>query len=393
MEGVRVIADDLTGACDVGAALLPSPEPIVVEVFPTDGAAPAGLCIRNTQSRTHAPAAAAVAVRRALAGGQMPILLKKIDTGLRGPLGAELDAAVDAAGAAEAFVMAAIPDSGRTTVDGVQLADGVPVDRTAFARDPENPVRDARVASVIEATSRRRAGVVRLADVRAGRTTDAIAHVRASGADIVVIDGETDDDLDRGVAAALARPRPLVLAGSTGLARALRRALGGHAAERPAPARGRRPGVLVVVGSVHPTARAQVALAARGGARLETLTTGTTGRIDALAAALEAGAVVVLETSEGHGVGRDELATLAAVAQRTMARAIPGALVLVGGETAEVVLRTAGIGWLVVDDAPAPLAVQSHVASGPLAGMRVVTKGGSTGPAERLADLVRGVQP
>jgi uncharacterized protein YgbK (DUF1537 family) len=30
MEALHVIADDLTGACDVGAALLPWPTPVVV---------------------------------------------------------------------------------------------------------------------------------------------------------------------------------------------------------------------------------------------------------------------------------------------------------------------------------------------------------------------------
>ena len=94
------------------------------------------------------------------------IVLKKIDTGLRGSLGAEIDGAMEALGAAEAFVLPAIPEVGRTTVGGVQLIDGVPVHRTAFRDDPENPVRDACVARVIEATSRRRAADVALEAVR-----------------------------------------------------------------------------------------------------------------------------------------------------------------------------------------------------------------------------------
>jgi uncharacterized protein YgbK (DUF1537 family) len=392
MEGLRVIADDLTGACDVGAALLPWPEPVLVEVCPSSGPPPSGLRVRNTRSRTLAPDRAAAAVRGALAEGDAPILLKKIDTGLRGPLGAEIDAAIDAAGASEAFVLTAIPDAGRTTVDGVQLADGVPVDRTAFARDPENPVRDARVAAVIESTSRHRAGVVRLADVRDARVADAIAHVRGHGAEIVVFDAETDDDLDRAVAAVLTRARPLVFVGSTGLGRALRRAQGG-ASTRTAPTATLRQGVLVVVGSVHPATRAQVRHATRGEAvRLEALSAGTMERLDALAAALAAGAVVVLDTADDRMAGRDTLATLARVAAQTITRTVPGALALVGGETAEIVLRTLGVGWLELDDVPAPLAVRSRVATGPLAGMRVVTKGGSTGPVERLAELIDGVR-
>jgi hypothetical protein len=71
---------------------------------------------------------------------------------------------MDAVGAETALVVAAIPEAGRTTVGGRQLVDGVPVDETAFARDPQNPVHDARVAVVIEATSRRRARSAPLGD-------------------------------------------------------------------------------------------------------------------------------------------------------------------------------------------------------------------------------------
>src|SRR5690606_22282821 len=125
--------------------------------------------VRNTQSRTLAPDAAAARVRAALAdvGPRCArSLLKKIDTGLRGHPGAELDAASDAVGAAEAFVLPAIPEVGRTAERGGQLIDGVPVHETAFGRDPQNPVTDADVAAVIATTSRRRAAAVHLDAVR-----------------------------------------------------------------------------------------------------------------------------------------------------------------------------------------------------------------------------------
>jgi uncharacterized protein YgbK (DUF1537 family) len=93
-----VIADDLTGACDVGAALLPFPKPIVVESLDREAGGDGVLAVRNTQSRTLAPEDAAARVRDALADvltGSGGLLFKKIDTALRGPLGAELDAAMD----------------------------------------------------------------------------------------------------------------------------------------------------------------------------------------------------------------------------------------------------------------------------------------------------------
>src|SRR5437899_2065390 len=130
---MRVIADDLTGACDVGAALHALGMPVVIESIDapaTDRTNDGALLVRNTQSRTLAPVAAVARVRRALADAPRTpdgLVLKKIDTALRGPLGAEIDATIDAVGAALALVLPAIPDAGRTTVGGRQLVDGVPV--------------------------------------------------------------------------------------------------------------------------------------------------------------------------------------------------------------------------------------------------------------------------
>src|SRR5207248_6194135 len=87
MDALRVLADDLTGACDVGAELLPGSAGVVVQPAggtPAADVAPGTICVRNTQSRTLDPAAAARVVREAL--GDVPVtwsglVLKKIDTG------------------------------------------------------------------------------------------------------------------------------------------------------------------------------------------------------------------------------------------------------------------------------------------------------------------------
>ena len=76
--------------------------------------------------------------------------MKKVDSTLRGPLAAEIEAALAASGRTRAVVAPAFPATGRTTVGGVQHLDGVPVHATRFAHDPVSPVlrvRSARVAS------------------------------------------------------------------------------------------------------------------------------------------------------------------------------------------------------------------------------------------------------
>lgn len=402
-DALHVIADDLTGACDVAAALLPWPTGITVYpdgmVRDDPGSPGRPLAVRNTQSRTLQPAAAARRVRGALASvgrGFDGVLLKKIDTGLRGPLGAEIDAALDALGAAQAFILPAIPEVGRTTVGGEQLVGGVPVHRTAFADDPHNPVRDARVGAVIEATGRRSTGGVALHATR--RPEQLGAALDGCRAPVVVIDAETDEDLAIAVRALLARPRPLVLVGSIGAARALREALPvecGTGADVAAEHRGGA-GVLVVVGSVHPTTRAQREHAMRCdvfGAVMEVSpASGQHVGRDA-ARALRAGHCVAMVAPEQVMAGNETAiaAALRSAVVTALATARPTGMLLVGGETAFHVLDGLGHPPLAIESCPAPLVVRGRLAGGPHRGLPVVTKGGSTGEPGLLAALVHGL--
>lgn len=362
---------------------------------------PATLLVCNTQSRTLSPSEAARRVRAALAPlgpAFRGIVLKKIDTGLRGSLGAEIDGAMDALGAAEAFVLPAIPEVGRTTVDGVQLIDGVPVHRTAFRDDPENPVRDACVTRVIEATSRRRAAAVPLEAVRRpGAIAERVDAGRAGGVSIFVLDAATDADLERAVAALLARPRPLLLVGSIGLARALRLALpSGSTAVAPREPRVGGMGVLVVTGSAHPVARAQrVHATQREG--LTVLEVGPDADADAVAreagALLARGFAVALTTPDTvvPGTERASADVLRAVACGALAITRARGLVLVGGETAFRVLGGLGHPRITIEQRLGPLVVQGRLLDGDHAGLRVVTKGGSSGEEALLARLVAGL--
>jgi uncharacterized protein YgbK (DUF1537 family) len=400
----RVVADDLTGACDVGAALHGIGVPIVVESLgaphPTR-AGDAALVVRNTQSRTLPPAAAAVRVRRALEDAPHArdgVVVKKIDTALRGPLGAEIDAAMDAVRARLAIVLPAIPEVGRTTVAGRQLHDGVPVHETAFARDPHNPIDESRVAAVIAATARRRVGEVALDDVRSGRIATAIARRTREGG-IVVGDAESDADLERWIAALPLAAAPLVLVGSTALARACR-ALPfrwpsrGAALRASADRAGAGTGVLVVSGSAHPSARAQLDhVAASADVTIATVDVGAPGASAETAAhGLAAGGIVVLAAPVGRVAGGSArvVEALGAATAATFARVRPRSLVLVGGETAFSVLAALGHPRLLIDRAPPmPLVACATILDGTAAGTAVVTKGGSTGGADRLSALVR----
>ena len=162
--------------------------------------------VADTDSRGLAAADAAARVRvaaGALAGA--PILMKKLDSTLRGPLAAELEAALASGGRRAAVVAPAFPATGRTTVGGVQLVDGEPVHRTRFAHDPVTPVLEGDLVRLLGARH-----------VAAGASP--AAALAAGG--FVVCDAETDADLEA-LVRAVPDPSSVLWAGSAGLAAAL----------------------------------------------------------------------------------------------------------------------------------------------------------------------------
>jgi uncharacterized protein YgbK (DUF1537 family) len=399
------IADDLTGACDVAAELAAAGRRVRVVVEPGGASAcDDAIAIVNTQSRSLRPDEAAGRVRDALRGRTAPLLLKKIDTALRGHLGAELDAACDVLGA-PAFVVAAIPAAGRVTRDGCQWFGERPLAETEFARDPEGPGAISSIPEVVARESRRRTAVVSRDVVRTGGLPTEIARGRGDGVDVFVLDAETDDDVRAAVHAILALPKPVCLAGSIALAAALAAATG--AAERascgdpgplPTPA-------LVVSGSLHSRARAQVdAVIAAGNAVAVSLPASDAGAasngaiVSEAARALAAGTTVVLaappvnDVPTAEALRAIERCIAEAVAAVAAATAIPS-LVLIGGETSYAVLVRLGARAIEVHGRIAPLVAHGTIMDGPAAGTRLVTKGGSGGEPDVIAAALAASRP
>lgn len=137
MRGV-VLADDATGALECGSIL--ASMSIDVSLFHGDG-----VVVINTSTRHASPADAAKCASEWVTFDGP--LFKKTDSTLRGNIGPELTAL---AARGPVIYIPAYPALGRTVVDGRLLVDGVPVNETAFARDPRQPVRSARIADLFE---------------------------------------------------------------------------------------------------------------------------------------------------------------------------------------------------------------------------------------------------
>ncbi|GAC1416078.1 MAG: four-carbon acid sugar kinase family protein [Candidatus Velthaea sp.] len=253
-----IVADDLTGASDAGVQFAKRGARTTVWLDPN---APLGevessdVVVVDMDSRASSPAAAYNGMRAFLHG--LPDLsrgtiVKKMDSTLRGNLGAELRALLEARPRAFAIVCPAYPKNHRTVVDGRAFVAEVPVDGTDFARDLFSPVHDARVATHVDGAS----VLLSLRTVRAGAAAlqAAIADARCSNVRIAVADAETDDDL-RAIAALARVCDDLLWVGSAGLLEVLE-----EPRNEPAAAVPRAIGpVLLLVGSLSAMTQRQVA--------------------------------------------------------------------------------------------------------------------------------------
>jgi uncharacterized protein YgbK (DUF1537 family) len=250
-----IIADDLTGANDTAVQFARQGITSLVVIDPAqDLASFARDCqvlVANTESRHLKPAEAFQRVQRAAQqGAQLGIrqFYKKIDSTLRGNVGAELAAVMKATNARQLFFAPAYPKLRRTTRQGVQYVDGVPLDQSSFAHDPLAPSREASIAAIL------------------ARQTNLAVRPFATLADndpaptIYVVDAATDADLQ--AAAQLLRQETL-LAGSAGWAEFLATTMNAKCASLPTASVS--PPLLIVNGSRHEASLQQVAHAAQHG--------------------------------------------------------------------------------------------------------------------------------
>src|SRR4051794_25466561 len=127
---ILALADDLTGALEIGAKFAAAGIPATVSTaLAWDRSTP--VSVIDTETR-HLPAAEAAAIigRLARVADNVRLLFKKTDSTLRGNIGAELDALAAVFPASRVVYVPAYPRMGRTVRDGTLLVNGVPVHET-----------------------------------------------------------------------------------------------------------------------------------------------------------------------------------------------------------------------------------------------------------------------
>ncbi|GHB01085.1 four-carbon acid sugar kinase family protein [Streptomyces termitum] len=379
---VAVLADDLTSAGDGAAPFRRAGRParVLLSGTPLTGhGRAADVLAVDLGSRLLDEAGAVLRTReaaRALAGAGL--LLKTVDSTLRGHVAAEIRAAREGSGRRSVVIAPAFPAEGRTTRLGVQYVRGTRADESEFARDPAHPVRTADLAGILPEA------VLVGPDVRAG-----LSALLPDGG-LFVCSAATDEELDR-IVAAVPDPGAVLWVGSPGLAAALARRHPAPAAPgtggTDAPPTAVRP--LLAVGSANPATRRQLALIGR---EPGAVSVAADGPPEAVAARLRAADTPVRIVHTPHERRADPAGPTRLLAASVAALAAGGpafdGLVLTGGETAEAVLRALGAVGLDLHDEPEP-GIARGVLAGPPGAPRlpVVVKAGGFGDDAALLRL------
>ncbi len=157
MVRLVIIADDFTGALDTGVQFSKNAvNTLILQYKDLDFSKideSVQVVVVDTESRHVSGKEAAARVKeaavKALRAG-VCFFYKKTDSALRGNIGSELLAVMEATGAGELMFIPAYPDAGRTTVNGCQFINRIPIDETSFSRDPLDPVTSCYIPHIIK---------------------------------------------------------------------------------------------------------------------------------------------------------------------------------------------------------------------------------------------------
>lgn len=223
---VLLLADDLTGALEVGARFENSVVCLHADCDPR-------VLVLDLETRHLAQEEAAGRVRACCAAAHAEVIYKKTDSTLRGNIGAELGALPEGT----IHYVPAYPAQGRTVMGGKLFVHGVPVQESAFANDPTQPVEDNDIRTVL---------------ARQGAPLDRIE----------IHDGTTETDVHAAAKRILKEPAPRLAAGPAALAGELASLLG---LARHTPVWPDVPECLVINGSAHPASATQIECALEHG--------------------------------------------------------------------------------------------------------------------------------
>lgn len=214
MDKFLIIADDFTGANDTGVQLRKRGIKTDV-IFEFKNIEHKGKSfVIDTESRGLSPKEAYRNVELKIKDAfknNFDYVFKKVDSTLRGNIVSEIKA-VDKYYNADFIIFApAYPDSKRTTIDGIQKINGIPVTETEIAKDPIKPVEIDNINLLLNDKFHEGVTHVYLKEIRENK-------MDFSKGRIFTFDSETNEDLIAIVRKFMDHSKKVLWVGSAGLA-------------------------------------------------------------------------------------------------------------------------------------------------------------------------------
>lgn len=213
-----IVADDLTGANDTSAVLAKNGLRVATLddlsditpyktfdalAFHTDSR---GIKSEDAYKIVHETTKAAI-------GLNAQFFSKRVDSTLRGNVGAEIDGMLDALPDDTIALMApAFPGSQKIVIGNYMLVNGTPLENTDVRNDPTSPVTTSRVAAIVRQQSKRSVAVISMETILEGieAIESNIKVLVANDAKIIIFDTCTDDDLEKIAQAVVATNLPFI---------------------------------------------------------------------------------------------------------------------------------------------------------------------------------------
>jgi len=149
---IGVIADDLTGAAELGGIGLS--KGLSVEIaFTVNPSSHADLLVIATDTRSKSQAEAVtdmIEITQQIVALKPKLIFKKVDSVLRGYVVPEITAQLKVLGFESALLVPANPVFGRTIENGSYLINDIPIAQTSFAADPEFPAKSSDILDLLK---------------------------------------------------------------------------------------------------------------------------------------------------------------------------------------------------------------------------------------------------
>ena len=395
-----VIADDLTGSLDTG---LQFHKKGLSTFVPLNWKNPSGkgrALSLNTNSRNIPGDEAYLRVYRACRKIKAKGLYKKIDSTMRGNVGKEILAILDARKISKAVVIPTVPVMGRTVEKGILRIHGVPLLRTPYAKDPFHPIFTSYLPDLLFKETGESVGYIGLSSVRKGFAFLA-RKIENRPERLLILDTVSENDLEIIAGACELLPGKVLPCGSVGLADKLKIAGGRQTRAKRIKSKGP---ILIISASRNPRTADQIREARKAFSfpliepDLRALThprlvTSEIRKICAQALPLFHGnkGIILTTTFQKHLEGQEEAISksLGRAAAYLLKQKRFGGLVLTGGDLAMGVFTHLSASALRIEDEVLPGIPLSTLADGPFARLRLVTKAGGFGEKDAIVKIIQ----